>query len=80
MANKTKLAQTLDDSHRHATEVEETLQEWQLVMRESQQQVEQLQVCKVKTTCVYSGTSLIQTPLRPVRCPLYGGVLISGVS
>ena len=44
VANKTKLAQTLDESHRHAAEVEETLKEWRLVMRESQQQVEQLQV------------------------------------
>ena len=27
----------------------------------------------------YSGTSLIQTPLGPFRCPLYRGVLDSGV-
>lgn len=44
VANKTRLAQALDDSHRHAAEVEEAVQEWRLVMQESQQQVEQLQV------------------------------------
>lgn len=44
VANKTRLAQALDESHRHATEVEEALQEWRLTMQESQQQVEQLQV------------------------------------
>ena len=29
---------------------------------------------------LYSGTSLIQIPLNHFRCPVYGGVLISGVS
>ena len=30
IANKTKLAQSLDESHTHAQELEELLQKWQL--------------------------------------------------
>lgn len=30
IANKTKLAQSLDQSHSHAQELEELLQQWQL--------------------------------------------------
>ena len=30
IANKTKLAQALDDSHQHAREMEELMQQWQI--------------------------------------------------
>lgn len=30
IANKTKLAQSLDESHKHARELEELLQQWQI--------------------------------------------------
>ncbi len=33
IANKTKLAQSLDQSHSHAQELEELLQQWQLEVR-----------------------------------------------
>lgn len=33
IANKTKLAQSLDQSHTHAQELEELLQQWQLEVK-----------------------------------------------
>ena len=52
--NKTKLAQALDDSHRHIGELEELQQKWQVEVgvarqrREEMQQVLQLEQSKVK--------------------------------
>lgn len=42
VANKTKLAKSLDESSRHAIQLEDTLQQWRLSMTEQQQQIEQL--------------------------------------
>ena len=42
VANKTKLAKSLDESSHHAVELEDTLQQWQLSMAEQQQEIEQL--------------------------------------
>ena len=52
--NKTKLAQALDDSHRHIGELEELQQKWQVEVgvarqrREEMQQTLQLEQSKVK--------------------------------
>ena len=43
MANKTKLAQSLDESCQQAMELEGVLENWQLSMREYQQQIQQLE-------------------------------------
>ena len=43
VANKTKLAQLLDESTRQAIELEGTLETWQLSIREYQQRVKQLE-------------------------------------
>ena len=43
VANKTKLAQSLDESTQQATELESTLENWQLSVRKYQQQVQQLE-------------------------------------
>ena len=43
VANKTRLAQSLDESTRQAIELENALQQWQLSMREYQQRVQQLE-------------------------------------
>ena len=43
VATKTKLAQSLDESHQQALELEEALQKWQLSMKEYQQRVTYLE-------------------------------------
>ena len=43
VANKTRLAQSLDESTRQAVELEGTLEKWQLSGRECQQQAKQLE-------------------------------------
>ena len=43
VAAKTKLAQSLDESHQQALELEEALQKWQLSMKEYQQRVTYLE-------------------------------------
>lgn len=43
VANKTKLAQSLDESTRRAMELETTLENWQLSIRDYQQQIQQLE-------------------------------------
>ena len=54
VANKTRLAQALDESTQHATDIEETLEQWQVSMKENSQKVEQLQVALQleRTRCV----------------------------
>ena len=53
IANKTKLAQALDESHRHARELEELLQQWQL-------EVSQLKMYCVVTYIHSSTTTLYE--------------------
>lgn len=60
MANKTRLAQSLDDSHKHAVELEESLEEWQITQHESQQQVEQLKVKEKNKTSLPASTGAQQ--------------------
>lgn len=43
VASKTKLAQSLDESHRQALELENALQQWQLSLREYQQRADHLE-------------------------------------
>ncbi len=43
VANKTKLAQSLDESTRRAMELETTLENWQLSIRDYQQQIQQME-------------------------------------
>ena len=50
IANKTKLAQALDESHRHARELEELLQQWQL------------EVSQLKMYCVVTYNLYIAQP------------------
>lgn len=45
IANKTKLAQTLDASHSHASELEELIQKWQLDLRNAKLQGERATAC-----------------------------------
>lgn len=43
IATKTKLSQTLDDSHQKALEMEDSLKKWQLSLKEYQQRVSHLE-------------------------------------
>ena len=45
IANKTKIAQALDASHSHASELEELLQKWQLDLRNAKLQGERATAC-----------------------------------
>lgn len=48
VASKTKLAQSLDESTRHATELEDALEKWQLSVKEYQHQVKQLEAALIE--------------------------------